>query len=224
MYPVLFERVKVIDASIDRAARGLDGHVVGIDPRSPHVFVYLEATSEVRRFPVEDLARQAIDTYAASEWASEAIIAEQRRNPPSKIVEVVGGAIPLIRKRPEMYFGTSEPRARHLSTYVVDDLFDADANHFTVNTSDRLTIIVSATDWMQGAGRSVSDLFKGFVPAKRVNSIRAEVLIAACCDEFGTGGPSGDYVSGLSASDLPGEALSAMPPLGRWLAFRMKRA
>ena len=138
---------------------------------------------------------------------------------PNDILMLITDGISLIRKRPQMY-GGERPWGPSFAANLSDNVIYLGALPVHVYANDGWWIISSERDWLLTAQGSISyEAFSKFLPdpAKRANSLRTEVVIAALADAVVTCGRDGiKWITGDPLQRaLPDELTDRMSGIGK---------
>jgi hypothetical protein len=112
---------------------------------------------------------------------------------PNDILMLITDGISLIRKRPQMY-GGERPWGPSFAANLAENVIYLGVLPVYVHHFDGWWTVSSEKDWLLGTDGSVSyAAFSNFLPdpAKRANSLRSEVVIAALADAVVTCGRDG---------------------------------
>lgn len=113
--------------------------------------------------------------------------------------------IDLIKSDPKLFFG-NELVSDVINRSIVRDIFDSGGVSINFENVNNVFRIISDVDWMIVDGIDLPQLFREFIPTRRVrvNDFRSEVLIGAMARTIQTCGRSGFYAEGADDhQDVP---------------------
>jgi hypothetical protein len=102
----------------------------------------------------------------------------------------------IIKKRPEMYFGSNGPTPEFISSAILRDAVTLGSKYAVVRYVEGWWLIAAETDWLSAGNLANTDLnrlFSGLVPFPEagVNGIRSEVFASVYSSALLVGGKAG---------------------------------